>query len=145
MGLWVSAGLMGGLLEDLVIHHDVTNALAYVEKFIDEYGISKNNFRKTWVEGFAISTKEFLFENDSRGDEGYYQWIIRELKIEDAPRAALTSGSREQVLIDVNRLMEEGYYPFDYAMLAILTEDPISRPILTEHSVLMTTWKKANS
>jgi len=144
MGIWVCIGVIGGLVEDTMLYHDIMKAFKYIEGYLDDYGMSKEHFRKTKCEGLSISAKDYLFEND-RGDPNYYQWIMKELKIEDAPRAALTSGSREQVLFDVNRLMEEGYYPFDYAMLAILTEDPISRPILTEHSVLMTTWKKANS
>jgi len=145
MGLWVCIGLIGGLVEDTMIYHDVMKALTYVKKYLKEYKISQKSFRKERAEGLSSSAKNYLFENDLGGKPNYYQWIVRELKIEDAPRAAIVTGSRDQALTEVLRLMAEGYYPLNISTVAALTEDPIPRPLLVEHTVLMTTWKAANS
>jgi hypothetical protein len=141
MGLWVCIGMIGGLVEDVVLYHDVMKALTYVKKYLKEYKISEKKFIKERAEGLSVSAKAYFFENDLGHPKNHYQWLVKELKIDDGPRAALTSGSREQVLHDVNRLMKEGYYPLNISTVATLTEDPIPRPIIVEHTVLMTTWK----
>jgi len=139
MGLWVCIGVIGGLAEDIMLYHDIMKAFKYIEGCLHDYGMSIEYFRKIRDEGLSISAKDYLFENDRVGDPNHYQWIMKELKIEDAPRAAIVTGSREQALSDVLRLMEEGYFPLNISTSAVLTEDPISRPLLVEHTVLMVT------
>jgi len=124
-----------------MLFHDVGNAFEYVKSQIDKYCISMKRFNDIREKGMVAGAKRFLIENDICKDEGYYQWIIEELEVEDAPQAAIVTGSREEALSNVLRLMKEGYYPVNIATAAVLTKDPISRPLLVEFTVLMTTFK----
>lgn len=136
--LYLLLTMLGGIIEESVIYHDVRNALDYAKSICEKFYISDEHFKQQQQEGWG-NDAQFYFSNDIGGDENEYEIFIHPIKIDDAPLPALVVGEQHTVLAEVRRLMEKGYHPIDMEV----TIDGLTSPYSDrrQYSVLMTSVK----